>query len=94
MVQPKRIYRTIEENIEIFKYAEQYSIHKASEKYDIDRQNIRTWKKSAAKLNCYDKKISKTTMHSGKKKQETEDIDDEVVEWILMNRKIGIAVTS
>ena len=28
------------------------------------------------------------------KKKETEDIDDEVVEWILMKRKIGIAVAS
>ena len=29
-----------------------------------------------------------------KEKKETEDINDEVEEWILMNRKIGIAVTS
>ena len=32
-------------------------------------------------------------MHSGKK-PETDDIDDEIVEWILMNRKLGITVTS
>ena len=38
------------------------------------------------------KKFSKMTMHS-EKKPETEDINDEVVEWILISRKIGIAVT-
>ena len=38
-------------------------------------------------------KNSKMAMHS-EKKTETEDIDDNVVEWILMNRKIGITVTS
>ena len=32
-------------------------------------------------------------MHSDKK-PETDDIDDEIVEWILMNRKLGITVTS
>ena len=32
-------------------------------------------------------------MHSGKK-PETDDIDDEIVEWILMNRKLGITVIS
>ena len=37
------------------------------------------------------KKFSKMIMNSKKK---TEDIDNEVVERILMNRKIGIAVTS
>ena len=92
-IQPKnkRICRTIEEKIEIVKYAEQYSIHKASEKYDVDRQNIRTWKSQLPNLIAMTKKFSKMTIHSGKK-PETEDIDD-VVEWILMNRKIGIAVT-
>ena len=38
----KKICRTIEEKIEIIKYAKQYYIHNAKEKYDVDRQNIRT----------------------------------------------------
>ena len=38
-------------------------------------------------------KSTKMIMHSGKK-PETEEIDDEIIEWILMNRKLGIAVTS
>ena len=40
-------------------------------------------KKSAAKLNCFDKIYSKKWLCI-RKKPETEDIDDEVVEWILM----------
>ena len=35
-----RIYIKFEKKIEIAKYEEQYSIHKASEKYDGDKQNI------------------------------------------------------
>ena len=38
----KRIDSISEEKIEIVKYAKQYSIHKSSEKYDVDKQNIRT----------------------------------------------------
>ena len=49
--------------------------------------------KSAAKLNCYDK-IVFFYYYAFWKKPETKDIDDEVVEWILKNKKIGTAVTS
>ena len=44
-IQPKiKVYtEQLRKKIEIVKYAEQYSIHKAS-KNDIDIQNIRTWK--------------------------------------------------
>ena len=87
------MYRTIEEKIEIVKYAEQYSIHKASEKYDVDRQNIRTWRNQLPNLIAMTKKIFKND-YTFWEKPEIEDIDDDVVEWILMNIKIGIAVTS
>ena len=33
------------------------------------------------------------TLHKGKKAN-TKDIEDELIEWILMNRSLGIAVTS
>ena len=48
--------------------------------------------KSAAKLNCNVKKFKND--YEFWKKSETVDIDDEVVKWILMNKKIGIAITS
>ena len=37
----KRTHKTIEEKIKIVKYAEQNSLHKAAEKYDVDRKNSR-----------------------------------------------------
>ena len=77
-IQPKnkRIYRTIEEKIEIVKYTEQYSIHKTFEKYDIDRQNIRTLKNQLPNLIAITKMFSKMIMHSGQK-PETEDKDEQ-----------------
>ena len=89
----KRTHKTIEEKIKIVKYAEQNSLHKAAEKYDVDRKNIREWKNQLQDLIVQSNKSTKMIMHSGKK-PETDDIDDEIVEWILMNRKLGITVTS
>ena len=46
-----RIYKKFErKKIEIIKYEEQYSIHKASEKYDENRQNIRISKNQLPNL--------------------------------------------
>ena len=89
----KRTHKTIEEKIKIVKYAEQNSLHKAAGKYDVDRKNIREWKNQFQDLIVQSNKSTKMIMHSGKK-PETDDIDDEIVEWILMNRKLGITVTS
>ena len=88
-----RTHKTIEEKIKIVRFAEQNSIHKAAEKYNVDRKNIRSWKSQLPDLITQTNKSTKMIMHSGKK-PETEEIDDEIIEWILMNRKLGIAVTS
>ena len=87
-----RTHKTIEEKIKIVRFAEQNSIHKAAEKYNVDRKNIRSWKSQLPDLITQTNKSTKMIMHSGKK-PETEEIDDEIIEWILMNRKLGIAVT-
>ena len=55
----KRTHKTIEEKIKIAKYAEQNSLHKAAEKYDVDRKNIREWKKPASGFNRSVKQINK-----------------------------------
>ena len=39
----KRTHKTIEKKIKIVKYVEPNSIHKATDKYDVDRKNIREW---------------------------------------------------
>ena len=69
-------------------------MHKAAEKYDVDRKKyIRKWRNQYRDLIIQLNKSTKIIMHSCKK-PETDDIDDEIVEWILMNRKLGITVTS
>ena len=40
----------MKEKFETVKYSEQYSIHKISEKYDVDRENIRTWQNQLPNL--------------------------------------------
>ena len=42
----KRTHKTIEEKIKIVKYAEQNSLHKAAEKYDVDRKILENGKTS------------------------------------------------
>ena len=50
--------------------------------------------KPIARLNYSNEQVYKNDHAFRKKKPETEEIDDEIIEWILMNRKLGIAVTS
>ena len=59
----------------------------------LTEKNIREWKNQLQDLIVQLNKSTKMIMHSGKK-TETDDIDDEIVEWILMNRKLGVTVTS
>ena len=59
----------------------------------LTENNIRKWKNQFKDLIVQSNKSTKMIMHSGKK-PETDDINDEIVEWILMNRKLGITVTS
>ena len=49
--------------------------------------------KTSFRFNRSVKQINKND-HAFMQKHETDDIDDEIVEWILMNRKLGITVTS
>ena len=69
-----RTHKTIEEKIKIVRFAEQNSIHKAAEKYNVDRKNIRSWKSQLPDLITQTNKSTKMIMHSGKK-PETEEIE-------------------
>ena len=57
----------------------------------LAEKNIRKWRNQFSVFNRSVKQINKMIMHSGKK-PEIDNIDDEIVEWILMNRKLGITV--
>ena len=48
--------------------------------------------KPVSGFNCSVKQIKKKIMHSGNK-HENDDIKDEIVKWMLMNRKLRITVT-
>ena len=63
----KRTHKTIEEKIKIVKYAEQNSLHKAAEKYDVDRKNIREWKNQFQDLIVHSNKSTKMIMHVTRK---------------------------
>ena len=54
-------------------------------------KNIRKWRNQFSVLNRSVKQINKND-HAFIQKPEIDDIDDEIVEWILMNRKLRITV--
>ena len=68
-----RTHKTIEEKIKIVRFAEQNSIHKAAEKYNVDRKNIRSWKSQLPDLITQTNKSTKMIMHSGKKTRNWRD---------------------
>ena len=66
----------------------------AADKYEVERKFIRNWKKKtvAGVTKMSDKSI-KSTPHHGRN-AETDEVENEVVDWILMNRSLGISVSS
>ena len=86
-----RIHITIAEKLKIVNYANQNSINIAADKNGIERKSIRI-KKIAELLKMPDKSI-KSTLHYGRK-AETDEVENEIVDWILMNRSLGISVSS
>ena len=60
-MQPKdiRIHKAIADQIKIVNYAHQNSIHRAADKYGIERKSIRNWKKQLPKLLKCQTKLSK-----------------------------------
>ena len=59
----------------------------------MERKSIRNWIQNLLELIASENKSKKFTVHSGKK-AETDSIEAEIVEWILMNRSLGVAVSS
>ena len=57
----------------------------ASDKYGVDRKSIRNWKKQLPELLKMSDKSIKSTLHHGRK-AETDDVENKIVDWILINR--------
>ena len=83
-----RIHKAIAEKIIIVNYANQNSIHMAADKYGVERKSIKNWKKQLPELLKMSDKSIKSTLHHGRK-EETDEVENEIVDWILINRSLG-----
>ena len=96
-MQPKhiRIHKAIAEKIKIVNYANQNSIHMAADKYRVKRKSIRNWKrkKTVAGVTKNGRQICQKYSSSWKK-AETDEVENKIVYWILINRSLGISVSS
>ena len=60
--------------------------------FGVERKSIGYWMNQLSELNATESKSNKYTTHP--EKRETNNIEAEIVEWILMNRSLLIAVNS
>ena len=65
----------------------------AADKYVVERKSIRNWNKQLPELLKMSDKSIKSTLHHGGK-AEANEVENEIVDWILMNRSLGISVSS
>ena len=80
-----RIHQAIAEKIKIVNYANQNSIHMAADKYGVERKSIRNWKKTVAGVTKNVRQIYQKYSLSWKK-AETDEVENEIVDWIQTNR--------
>ena len=86
----------IEKKIEAAEYALAINNNvKAAEKYNVSEAIIRYWKTHLDKLKKASKTKNKITLHKGKKlTDETIETDALLLDFIKINRKIGIPITT
>ena len=65
----------------------------AADKYGVETKSIRNWKKQLPELLKLSDKSIKNTFDHGRK-AETDEVENEIVDWILINRSFGISVSS
>ena len=89
-MQPRhiRIHIAIADQIKIVNYANQNSTHMAADKYGVETKSIRNWKKTIAGVTKNVRQIYQEYSSSWKK------AENEIVDWILINRSLGISVSS
>ena len=80
-----RIHKAVTDQIKIVNYANQNLIHIAADKYGVETKSMRNWKKKVAGVTkMSDKSIKSTLDHA--RKAETDEVENEIVDWILINR--------
>ena len=65
----------------------------ATDEYGVETKSIRNWKKQLLELIKMSDKSIKSPLHHGRK-AETDEVENEIVDWILINRSLGISVSS
>ena len=93
-MQPKdiKIHKAIADKFKIVNYANQNSIHMAADKYGVETKSIRNWKKQLPELLKMSDKSIKSTLHE--RIAETDQVENEIVDWILINKSLGTSVSS
>ena len=65
----------------------------AADKYGVETKFIRNWIKQLPELLKMSDKSIKSTLHHGRK-EETDEVENEIVDWILINWSLLISVSS
>ena len=65
----------------------------AADKYVVETKSIRNWKKKLPELLKMSGKSIKSALHHGRK-AETDEVENEIIDWILINRSLGVSVSS
>ena len=64
----------------------------ATNKYGVETKSIRNWKKTVAGVTKNVRQIYQKYSSSWKK-AETDEVENKIVDWILINRSFGISVS-
>ena len=84
---------SVAEKLKVIKYAEENSLHAATNLYGISRQAIRYWIREKEELMKVTNKMSTITLHQGKSSK-TISYESEILDYVYYNRALGNAVTS
>ena len=63
----------------------------AADKYGVETKSIRNWTKQLPELLKMADKSIKNTLHH-ERKAETDEVENQIVDWILINRSLGTSV--
>lgn len=84
---------TIEYKLKVIDLSKATSIHQASEDTGVDRKRIREWISNENELKQCSNKTTRKTLHKGKT-PESYAIENQLIEFIIRNRKMDNPVTS
>ena len=73
---------------------EKFNFRKAARDFNVDPKTIKDWRsKKSLFLNCPNK-ITKFTLHSGRNPDTNKEEEEDILNFIKYNRKLGFSVDS